>query len=297
MTDWTSLDYAVIDVEGNGQQPPDLVELAVVPIRSGVIGESASLAGQAGRTYQAFRHPDPRPDKRGRRRGAAVHGHRRSGSRCPGHACPGGSHAHVDIDVLTRKLAGWQPPEVLDTLRIARQSPARPSQLPTRHTHQRLPPGRRPAQPAVAPPRRVRRPGGGPAVRQAGDPRDHARRTTRQPAWKGGRRCSVPFLTIPAACSSPWTVIIQADPEIIARRLRERGAHNRFQLPPGSRARRSPLLPAGHRPQTCSRRCRSPRTGGDESTGQQRRVMIFIRSQEDGMIHSVRLPRTTSRSS
>jgi len=34
-----------------------------------------------------------------------------------------------------------------------------------------------------------------------------------------------------------------------------------------------------------------------ESTRQQRRVMIFIRSQEDGMIHSVRLPRTTSRSS
>jgi len=34
-----------------------------------------------------------------------------------------------------------------------------------------------------------------------------------------------------------------------------------------------------------------------ESTRQQRRVMIFIRSQEDGMIHSVGLPRTTSRSS
>jgi len=34
-----------------------------------------------------------------------------------------------------------------------------------------------------------------------------------------------------------------------------------------------------------------------ESTRQQRRVMIFIRSQEGGMIHSVRLPRPTSRSS
>jgi exodeoxyribonuclease X len=39
MTDWTSLRYAVVDVEGNGQQPPDLVELAVVPIVGGVIGE------------------------------------------------------------------------------------------------------------------------------------------------------------------------------------------------------------------------------------------------------------------
>ena len=32
MTDWTSLRYATADVEGNGQQPPDLVELAVLPI-------------------------------------------------------------------------------------------------------------------------------------------------------------------------------------------------------------------------------------------------------------------------
>ena len=31
-----------VDVEGNGQQPPDLVELAAVPIVAGVIGEPAS---------------------------------------------------------------------------------------------------------------------------------------------------------------------------------------------------------------------------------------------------------------
>jgi len=42
MTDWTSLTYVVVDVEGNGQQPPDLVELAVVPIIGGVIGEPVS---------------------------------------------------------------------------------------------------------------------------------------------------------------------------------------------------------------------------------------------------------------
>ena len=35
MTDWASMRYAVVDVEGNGQQPPDLVELAVVPPRAG----------------------------------------------------------------------------------------------------------------------------------------------------------------------------------------------------------------------------------------------------------------------
>lgn len=42
MADWTSLNYVVVDVEGNGQQPPDLVELAVVPIVGGVIGEPSS---------------------------------------------------------------------------------------------------------------------------------------------------------------------------------------------------------------------------------------------------------------
>ena len=44
MTDWTRRRYAVVDVEGNGQQPPDLVELAVVPITGGVIGEPVSWA-------------------------------------------------------------------------------------------------------------------------------------------------------------------------------------------------------------------------------------------------------------
>ncbi|MGH3427682.1 MAG: hypothetical protein ACRDRI_09175 [Pseudonocardiaceae bacterium] len=42
MTDWTAVRYAVVDVEGNGRQPPDLVELAVVPIVRGKIGEPMS---------------------------------------------------------------------------------------------------------------------------------------------------------------------------------------------------------------------------------------------------------------
>jgi DNA polymerase III epsilon subunit-like protein len=42
MTDWTSLNYVVVDIEGNGQQPPDLVELAIVPIEHGKIGEPQS---------------------------------------------------------------------------------------------------------------------------------------------------------------------------------------------------------------------------------------------------------------
>ena len=58
MTDWTSLRYAVVDVEGNGQQPPDLVELAVVPIVGGIIGEPGagwcSPRGPSGTSRRAF---------------------------------------------------------------------------------------------------------------------------------------------------------------------------------------------------------------------------------------------------
>jgi hypothetical protein len=52
MTDWTTLHYVVVDVEGNGQQPPELVELAVVPIMGGVLGEptrGGNLGGDTGR--------------------------------------------------------------------------------------------------------------------------------------------------------------------------------------------------------------------------------------------------------
>ncbi|WP_462186618.1 MULTISPECIES: 3'-5' exonuclease [unclassified Frankia] len=42
MTDWTSRGYVVVDVEGNGGRPPDLVELAAVPVTGGAIGKPLS---------------------------------------------------------------------------------------------------------------------------------------------------------------------------------------------------------------------------------------------------------------
>lgn len=54
MTDWTSLTYVVIDAEGNGQQPPDLVELAAVPIVRGKIGEPVSWLVQPPRPIKYF---------------------------------------------------------------------------------------------------------------------------------------------------------------------------------------------------------------------------------------------------
>ena len=37
-----NVDYLVLDVEGNGQHPPDLVELAIVPVHGGQIGTARS---------------------------------------------------------------------------------------------------------------------------------------------------------------------------------------------------------------------------------------------------------------
>lgn len=121
MTDWTALTYVVVDVEGNGQQPPDLVELAVVPIVAGVIGEARSWL--------------VRPDQPITPLARRIHGITNeqvaegpvfadikddvlSGLDVPALI---GHNAHVDVGVLRRKLGNWRCPEVFDTLRLARR--------------------------------------------------------------------------------------------------------------------------------------------------------------------------------
>lgn len=42
---WRRYRYAVVDVEGNGQRPPDRVELAAVPVEGGACGPRAWLVG------------------------------------------------------------------------------------------------------------------------------------------------------------------------------------------------------------------------------------------------------------
>lgn len=121
MTDWNTLPYAVADVEGNGQQPPDLVELAVLPITDGTIGEVVSWLVKP-----------PQPIKY---MATAVHGI--SGKDVAGSPAFAdierdvrqallsrvlvAHNAHVDVSVLRRELRDWEPPEVFDTLKLARR--------------------------------------------------------------------------------------------------------------------------------------------------------------------------------
>jgi DNA polymerase III epsilon subunit-like protein len=128
MTDWTTLAYVVADVEGNGQQPPDLVELAVLPITDGTIGEPVSWLVKP-----------PRPIKY---MATTVHG---ISSKDVAGSAPFAHierdvrqalmskvliahNAHVDVSVLRRELGEWEPSEVFDTLRLAKRLlPGQPS--------------------------------------------------------------------------------------------------------------------------------------------------------------------------
>lgn len=121
MTDWTSLTYVVVDVEGNGQQPPELVELAVVSIVGGIVGYPSSWLVRP-----------PHPVKH---IATTFHGLKTSDvANCPAAAEIAAEvsqalkadalvahNAHVDVDVLRRELPGWEPPETFDTLKLARR--------------------------------------------------------------------------------------------------------------------------------------------------------------------------------
>lgn len=128
MTDWTERRYVVVDVEGNGHQPPDLVELAAVAIEGGVIGEPVAwlvrpdqpITAMARRVHgitedmvaAAPVFADIAADVRARLEGAVLVAH----------------NAGVDLAVIRRKLPGYTPDAVADTLRLSRRLlPVQPS--------------------------------------------------------------------------------------------------------------------------------------------------------------------------
>ncbi|MEU6720209.1 3'-5' exonuclease [Nonomuraea sp. NPDC046802] len=125
---WTTFRYAVADVEGNGQQPPDLVELAIVLIDQGMVGEPLTWLVKPPRpiTPLACRihgisneqvASAPSADEYATDIMAVF-----DGTIFVAH------NAHVDLNVLTRELPGFQPALVIDTLKLARRLlPGRPS--------------------------------------------------------------------------------------------------------------------------------------------------------------------------
>jgi exodeoxyribonuclease X len=131
MTAWTERRYAVVDVEGNGHQPPDLLELAVVPIDRGVIGELATWLFQPEQpiTPMARRIHGISDDMVG---GAPVFASLATDVQAHLDGAVFVAHnASVDLGVLKRKLPGFAPDDVLDTLRLARRLlPDQPNHRP-----------------------------------------------------------------------------------------------------------------------------------------------------------------------
>jgi len=121
MTAWTDYRYVVVDVEGNGQQPPDLVEIGVVSIVGGVIGETVSwLCKPSGPITPLARRIHGISDDMV----AAAPAFAELESEVRAHldgAVLVAHNAGVDLGVLRRKMPDFAPSTVLDTLKLSRR--------------------------------------------------------------------------------------------------------------------------------------------------------------------------------
>jgi DNA polymerase III epsilon subunit-like protein len=118
---WTAFDYAVVDVEGNGQQPPDLVEISIVTIHKGTIGRANSWLVRPPRpiTPMARRFHRITDDQ-------VVNAPTVADIDTDLRAALGdmvfvAHNAGVDLGVVSRELQGYQPAQTLDTLKLARR--------------------------------------------------------------------------------------------------------------------------------------------------------------------------------
>ena len=150
MTGWRALRYVVVDVEGNGQQPPDLVELGTVTIIDGIVGEPGAWLFRPGtpitamaRRVHGISNQDVAPAPAFADLADGVRA-RLDGSVLVAH------NAGVDLGVLKRKLPGFAPADVLDTLKLSRRLlPGQPSYrlgslVAALNLGSKIPPGLRP---------------------------------------------------------------------------------------------------------------------------------------------------------
>lgn len=118
---WAEIDYSVVDVEGNGQTPQEIIEIAVIQIQKGVVQrdpqvwlikpnkivtpQATSLHGISNEDL----HSSPSFEDISKEllvflEGRVIIGH----------------NVSVDVRLISEKLPLWVPPETLDTLKMAR---------------------------------------------------------------------------------------------------------------------------------------------------------------------------------
>ncbi|MFF2612403.1 exonuclease domain-containing protein [Kitasatospora sp. NPDC058046] len=112
----------VVDVEGNGGQPPELVEVAAIPVvggspvpssvRSTLLRPPSPITPFARRVH-GIRNQDVEQAPTWEKVGPQIHASLEGVWICA-------HNAHVDYGVLLRHMPDWKPAGVLDTLRLAR---------------------------------------------------------------------------------------------------------------------------------------------------------------------------------
>jgi exodeoxyribonuclease X len=117
---WRTHRFVVVDVEGNGQRPPDLVELAAVPIEAGRIGDPRAWLVRPHRPISAM-------SRRFHKISDADVADKPSVSQVAHEMCAElagavlvAHNAPVDLGVIGREL-GHTPAQVIDTLKLARR--------------------------------------------------------------------------------------------------------------------------------------------------------------------------------
>ena len=115
--------FWVVDVEGNGATPPEIVELAMVEVKG------LRLTGESKRWLV-------RPATPISSLASGIHGIRNKDvEACPAFSAIAsevravlesgtivGHNVRVEVDVLTRQLPGWQPAMAIDTLKLAKNT-------------------------------------------------------------------------------------------------------------------------------------------------------------------------------
>jgi len=117
---WANCDFVVVDVEGNGQSPQEIIEIAIVPISNGQIAPPKSWL--------------IRPQKSVSPRATQIHGISDGDlHNCPSHAEVAsdirmalgksvvvGHNVSVDTQLLRRQFGEWHPIAIIDTLKLAK---------------------------------------------------------------------------------------------------------------------------------------------------------------------------------
>jgi DNA polymerase-3 subunit epsilon/exodeoxyribonuclease X len=114
--------FLVVDVEGNGAQPPDLIEFAAVPIHAGLVSPETGWStlvrppvpiNRMATAFHGISNDDVASAPTWQQAASKVRD-LLDGAWIAAH------NAHVDYGLLARLLPGWEPAGVIDTLKLSR---------------------------------------------------------------------------------------------------------------------------------------------------------------------------------